>query len=418
MISTYTTMEDARRYLGYENFGPYFGEMVKRALLTTLQGIERYGIKKPFTSSAPYFVIWNLTNKCNLRCKHCYEWKEDYDNELTLEEKKDVIDQLDKMKVASIALSGGDPVFSTDFVPVSARMSEKGIYHSLATNGTLLTPDMVKKIKDLRYGYVQVSVDGDRQTHNYFRGGDSYDRTMEGIDNLVKAGMTTSISTTLTVYNKDQIFDMIKLAKEKGVFSLNLYKLVVTGRATPDLDVSPEFKDQLYEKLVEWQLQDNTKARKEGTRPFLILSSDPQYVRKIWDVQQGKYEKDIEMTALHFGSLPRLERATMEALLGFIGGCAAGYKQLAIDYNGNINPCVFMPDIVIGNTRTDDISYVWENSPILNALRMPREDIPGCGSCDYTDICGGCRAVSHASHRDMRLPYSLLQCDTGCVLNK
>jgi len=206
VISRYTDMEGARKYLDNPRLGPYFGEMVERGLLTTLKGIEKYGIKrKPFIPSAPYFVVWNFTNRCNLKCKHCYEWKENNDNELTLKEKINVVDQLDEMKVASLAVSGGEPLVSPDFVPVSAHVNSKEMYHALATNGTLLNQDMVQKIKNLRYAYVQVSVDGDRKTHNHFRGSDSYDRTMEGIDNLVDADVLTSIATTLTVYNKDQI---------------------------------------------------------------------------------------------------------------------------------------------------------------------------------------------------------------------
>ena len=417
-ISKYADKESARRYLSNPKLGPHFDEMVKRGILVTLRGIEKYGLKKPLTPSAPYLVVYNLTKQCNLKCRHCYEWKEKHDNELTLKEKINAIDQLDEMKVPSMVLSGGEALISTDFDSVSTHINRKGIYHALATNGTLLTKDTVQKVKDLDYAYVQVSVDGNKETHNHFRGGDAYDRTMEGIDNLVDAGVITSIAATLTVYNKDQIFDIIEMAKRKGVFNFILYKLVLTGRATKDLDVSTEFKDQLYEKLIEWTLRENERAKREKRRPFLILSTDPIYARKVWDVQQGKNRSDIDMPAAHFGSLPRLEKATMESLLGFIGGCGAGHKQLAIDYNGDINPCVFMPDIRIGNTKTDKISYIWENSPTLNALRIPREYIQGCGKCDYNEICGGCRAVSHTSHRKMGLPYSLLQQDTSCVLNQ
>ncbi len=417
MFSAYNraSIEGIQRSLG----DPYFGEAIKRGLLTTLRGMEKYGIKKPFTPSAPFLVVWNLTNKCNLKCKHCYEWKKEHDGELNLEEKKDVVDQLDEMKVAALAFSGGEPTICPDFFSISEYVNKTSIYHSLATNGTFLSKDTVQRIKNLGYAYVQVSVDGDKKTHNHFRGSNCYDRTMEGIDNLLDADVTASIATTLTKYNKDQIFDMIDLAKKKGVCGFNLYKLVVTGRATKELDVSPQFKDQLYGKLVKWFLQEVKQAEKEKREPLGIVCTDPQYARKLWEIQIKEGREKFDMVSAHvYGLLPKLDKNTMKELLEFIEGCGAGHKKLDIDYNGNIIPCVFMPDVVLGNTRTDKISHIWENSPMLKALRTPRENIEGCGKCDYNKICGGCRAVSHANHKHLGLPQSLLQADTNCVLNQ
>ncbi|MEM3522015.1 MAG: radical SAM protein, partial [Candidatus Bathyarchaeia archaeon] len=147
---------------------PYF----RRGLINVLKGIAEYGVTKPQRLAAPFLIVWNYTNACNLKCKHCYQ-KADKPtpDELSTEERLAIIDQIDKAKVASIAFSGGEPIIRKDFFEIAKYASEKGIYVSLATNGTLITKDIAKKLYDCGVGYAEVSLDGAApQTHEAFRG--------------------------------------------------------------------------------------------------------------------------------------------------------------------------------------------------------------------------------------------------------
>ena len=89
--------------------------------------------------------------------------------------------------------------------------------------------------------------------------------------------------------------------------------------------------------------------------------------------------------------------------------CGAGRLYAALEPNGDIYPCVFIP-IKIGNIRQERLKNVWKKSPILKKLR-DRESFKGCGSCKYRNICGGCRARAYGYFGDVQGP------DPGCIIN-
>ncbi|RLE73061.1 MAG: radical SAM/SPASM domain-containing protein, partial [Thermoprotei archaeon] len=94
-----------------------------------------------------------------------------------------------------------------------------------------------------------------------------------------------------------------------------------------------------------------------------------------------------------------------------IGGCGAGRAYIALEPNGDIQPCVFMP-IKIGNILKDNFRDLWIHNEILNKLRNRDILIGKCGSCPYRYICGGCRARAYAYFGDYLAP------DPGCIYNR
>jgi hypothetical protein len=113
-----------------------------RALALAGRSIARYGLAAPQRFSAPLMVVWNLTQACNLRCRHCYQnaTPRPAPDELTLEEKLGAVDQLGAAGVPFLAIAGGEPLISKDLWPVLERARERRIHVSLATNGTLFDP--------------------------------------------------------------------------------------------------------------------------------------------------------------------------------------------------------------------------------------------------------------------------------------
>jgi len=131
-----------------ETMREYFADPVARkGLINVIRSIGKYGVTRPFKLSAPFLVVWNYTNACNLLCKHCYQSaSKALPDELNLDEKLDVIDQLSENDVVALAFSGGEPLMGVDFFEVASYASRKNMYVTLATNGTLLTKKMVDKI--------------------------------------------------------------------------------------------------------------------------------------------------------------------------------------------------------------------------------------------------------------------------------
>ncbi len=367
----------------------------RKGLASVIKGIAEFGVRKPFVPGAPFQVVWDITYACNLRCKHCYATAgKRLEDELTTEEALETIDNLDRLGVTIIAFSGGEPLVRKDIFQLTSYAAEKGIYVAIATNGTLITEEMAKKMKESGVSYLQISLDGLRETHDSFRGiSGCFDRTVEGIKNAVKHGFFVNVSMTVTKLNHDEVPAVIELCEKLGVDWFMHYNFVPTGRGREiaELDLSPEQREKLLKMLYE----------RNGKSKLSLLSTAPQFARVALQCNSG-------IIPTHFYNVNAGER--LRQLAEFIGGCGAGRFYFAIKANGNITPCVFFP-LVVGNVRVDDLEDLWKKNEVFEALR-DKDKIEGCGECIYRYVCGGCRARAYNYFGNYLKP------DPGCIRNK
>ena len=372
-----------------------------RGLNLVMKSIATYGITKPQKLTAPFIVVWDYTSMCNLKCKHCYANAGKLaKDELSTEERYKVIDKLDKAGVVLVAFSGGEPLMRKDFFEIAKYAREKGMFVSVASNGTLITRKVAERMKEIGVGYVEISLDHiDPKIHDEFRGvKGAWKRAVEGIKNCVKVGISTGMATTVTKYNYQSIPSMLEFAKKLGVDYFMAFNFVPTrrGKEISDYDLTPEERERLlellYERLCEWE------------KPK-IFSTCPAYARiSLERVEKGKGK---EIVLSHFGSAV-LEGKTL-AIADFIGGCGAGRNYCSIEYNGDVQPCVFIP-VKVGNVIKEDFEKIWTESEIFEKLRN-RELLKGaCGECKYKYLCGGCRARAFAIAGD------ILDSDPGCIV--
>ncbi len=378
--------------------------VIRRGMVNVLSGIARYGARRPFTSVAPFLVVWNYTRACNLNCKHCYAnaLKSPAPDELTTEEAKQVIDQLEQAGVVAIAFSGGEPLMRKDIYEVAGYAKSKGFFVSIATNGTLITPEVAHKMKEI-FDYVEISLDGFEKTHDEFRGIPGiWKKTCEGIKNAVAAGMDTCVAITATRYNLKEIPDLVEFAHtELGAKRVIVFNYVPTGRGKEivEQDISPQERYELLKYLYERMIKGDG---------LTCYSTAPQFSVVSWEYAYGS---DAGVIATHFtteGALKAL-RGRTKALAEFLGGCGAGRLYCGLEPNGDIIPCVFMP-IKLGNIRTDKLVEIWDKSELLWKLR-DRDSIEGCSQCEYRYICGGCRARAYGYYGNVQAP------DPGCIHN-
>jgi radical SAM protein with 4Fe4S-binding SPASM domain len=384
-----------------ESFLEYLkDETTQKGIVNVIKGIAEYGITKPQKLYAPFLVVWDYTNACNLNCKHCYKKAgKPAADELSTKERKNVINQLAEAGVVSIAFSGGEPLTQKDFFDVAKYASRKGMYVSLATNGTLINKDIAKKIKQSGIKYVEISLDGTEKTHDKFRGvKGAWKRTIKGIKNCVNVGLMTCVATTVTKYNYNEIPKLIDLSIKLGAERFIAFNFIPTGRGKDiiDMDITPEQREKLlnflYDKLEEGKIE--------------VFSTAPQFARIALErIKTGKGKK---IAPTHFAAVS-LEGKTI-TLAQFIGGCGAGRLYCAIEPNGDIQPCVFMP-IRVGNVK-EGFEKVWHSSPILEQLRDRSRLKQHCGTCEYKFVCGGCRARAYAYLNDLNAS------DPGCIYNK
>ena len=380
----------------------YLGDpIVRRGVASVLSGIAAYGITKPQLLRAPFLVVWNLTNLCNLRCKHCYQRAgARAPDELTLEEKLEVVNELADAGVVSIAFSGGEPLMHPDFFSVVKEARRREMHAAVATNGTLITKAMACRLREADIGYVEVSLDFIRpEVNDEFRGvPGAWQRAVEGIRNSVREGLYTAMATTVTKLNLGEVADLIDLAKNIGVSRFIHFNFIPAGRGKEiaDLDLSPSEREELLKLLYE-------KSRTSGIE---VLSTAPQYARVVLRESEG-----YAVAPTHF-YVGHGHKWGIQTLAEFIGGCGSGRLYCAVEPNGDVTPCVFIPQFVVGNLREQRFLKVWNQNRMFSAFRN-REELKGaCSDCKYKCVCGGCRARSLGYLEDLNAP------DVGCIYNQ
>ena len=375
----------------------------RRAIINLIKSFGYFGIRKPLSIYAPFLVVWDFTHKCNLSCKHCYSSSgAAHEAELTTKEALEVVDQLADSGVIALAFSGGEPLSRKDFFEVASHASERGLYVSVATNGTLLTKENVKKLKQAKINYVEVSIDGaSAQTHDAFRGVPSaFDKAVIGLKNCVEADLCACIATTATKSNVAEMPGILNLAEEVGAERFTYFNFIPTGRGKEhyDQDLSPEER----EKLLLYLLDKMSKGYK-----VTILTTAPQLARVA--LQCKGPEDEATMSMAHMQTVKVSKKAI--PLADFIGGCGAGRLYCSLSPQGDVHPCVFLP-INVGNLKKEKFIDVWLNSKLFKALRN-RDNLKGaCRKCDYKYVCGGCRARAKAYKND------IMASDVGCILAK
>jgi radical SAM protein with 4Fe4S-binding SPASM domain len=378
-------------------------QYARSAVLNLVRSFEYFGIKRPMSLSAPFLVVWDFTHKCNLSCKHCYSNSgEAQEEELSTEQALAVVNQLADAGVTALAFSGGEPLTRKDFFEVAKHAADRGLYVSLASNGTLLTKETVCKVKDAKVNYIDVSIDGaSAKTHDDFRGvPGTFERAVAGLKNCVEADLCVCIATTVGKNNMAELPAIIDLAEKIKAERFTYFNFIPTGRgkAHIDQDLSPKEREEVLHYLLN---------RMSTGCKTTILATAPQLSRIALQCQGPSGTGEVTMSMAHMQTVKVTKKAV--PLGDFIGGCGAGRLYCSISPQGDVHPCVFLP-VNVGNLKTQRFQDIWLNAPLFNTFRN-RANLKGtCGKCDYKFICGGCRARSAAYHNG-----DMLNGDPGCL---
>ena len=373
----------------------------RRALWNLLKSVSDYGVGTPQTLRAPVSVVWSLSYGCNLRCKHCYQnASRPSPDELTLEEQLGVVDQMAHAGVAMIVLSGGEPLTNPHLSKLIERIRAYDIAISIDSNGVLMDRAMVESLKRAGVASVELSLDSiDPSAHDRFRGLDgAFEKTLNALDLCSEAGFFTTIATTTTAMNYADSSKLITLAKNHGANRVVFFDLIPAGRGRGI--------EQL--RLTQRQLLDlMALVKRESTGNGIeVFTELPQFV--VYSSTDD--ENSISNHADRSISIERFTVSTFFDCTGrnnayrrfarYLGGCPAGRIYCNIQPNGNVTPCMFMPEYpVAGNLRKQSFKEIW-NSDTFQALR-DRTRLKGkCGECKFAIVCGGCRAKAAAHEGD------------------
>ncbi len=362
-------------------------------------------MKKPFVPGAPFQVVWNITNACNLKCAHCYEDAgKRSSNELTNQEIIRGLEIISKASATSIAFSGGEPTSNPHITDYIKLTKELGMYPAMATNGYKLSKQSkLNKFVDAGLEFVQISIDGlNLETHDSFRGVEgSWDKAIQAVENSVDADLFVEVATTVTTHNIDEIPDIIEFIRDIGAHWFMIYNFIPTGNGTniSEMDISPKNRFELLKSAYNENMNGNMQ----------VLSTAPQYAPVAESLQT-----DSSVIPTHFYN-PQYKNPQLTQLAEFVGGCGAGRFYMGIEPNRDLYPCVFFPrteELKLGNLMNDDFDQIWKENNLLVDLRNKDLLQDNCGSCESKNICGGCRARAYTYFNDVQAP------DPGCIKNE
>lgn len=340
-------------------------------------------------------VFWNITRQCNLRCSHCYigagpELRRE--DELTTAEAKALIDDLAGMHVPLLLFSGGEPLVRDDFWELARHAAARDLTTALSTNGTLVTPEVARRLRDAGVEYAGISLDGaSPATHDRMRKmPGSFDRAVRGLESCIAAGLKCGVRVTATRENYAEIPALIDLALAIGVPRFCVYWLVPSGRGR-DLNAALQLGPREVEDVLDLLYR---KAREldPSIMEFLTVDAPQDTVHLMVRLQNDD----------------QAAYASMCTLLGLAGtGCSAGDRIANIDPSGNVYPCQFAQTeaLKVGNVRDRSFGDLWNDAEnaVLSLFRTKTERVTGaCGSCPHKSTCGGgCRIRAFAVHGDL-----------------
>lgn len=308
-------------------------------------------------------VVWNVTARCNLKCKHCYAYTE-FNKEIDTETAKRVAEELNDLAIL-ILFSGGEPLLRKDLFEIASVCK---VTKALSTNGTLIDIETAEKLRDTGFSYVGISLDGLKRVHDEFRGVDgAFDRAVEGLKNVKSVGILSGVRFTLTKFNAEETAGVLDLCEELEIERFCLYHLVPSGKADFSIDVSNDLRrrimDYLFDRAFEF----------EGE----ILTVDNPCDGVYFCLKLMEIDEDLAFEAYEF--------------LKFRGGDRSGKNLANIDPFGNVHPNQFWWDYSCGNVKEKSFREIWFKDPLLNELRGKWELRGRCGKCAYKEVCGGFR---------------------------
>jgi len=334
--------------------------------------------------SALRLVFWELTARCNLKCRHCRaEARDDFaEGELTTGEILEVAGAIREVGDPILVLTGGEPLVRSDFFHIAGECCKLFTQVAMATNGTMVDDETAKKVTDAGIKRVSVSVDGAcPATHDAFRGlAGSFDDALRGWDALKHAGMSMQLNVTVVRQNLDEIEDILALAIERGADAFHLFVLVPVGCGAEIGDEMRLSSDQM-ESTLRWLFDKSIELRE---RLHIKATCAPQYYRIMREISR---EMGIKLDAARDG------------LQAMTRGCLAGSGVCFVSRVGDVQPCGYLP-LVVGNVRETPFGDIWHRSDIFKALRDPSSLRGKCGACRYRRVCAGCRARAFADTGD------------------
>ena len=305
------------------------------------------------------WLFFEITDRCNLRCRHCGSSCIAEGQALTIDDVERTLKTVQQSPYKpTICLTGGEPMMHPDFFGIACRVKEMGFNWGMTTNATLIDDIAAEKLREAGMSTVSVSLDGMEKSHDSLRQKEGAWRlALRGIESLQKAGFEPQVTTVLHQGNFDELEPMYKLLRGMGITSWRPINVEPIGRACESSD--------------------------------LLLTAD-QFRQLLSYISEKRFDPDNPMEVT-FGCSHYLGVEHERMVRDHYFLCGAGILTASVRSNGDICACLDIenrPELVQGNIHKDNFMEVW-----LNRFEVFRGDRTAscskCTECPERFICGG-----------------------------
>lgn len=343
---------------------------------------------------APFIVIWETTQACDLACKHCRACAQPNRDplELSTEEAKAMITRVRDFGRCIFVFSGGDAMKREDIVELVRHGADLGLRMAITPATTdLCTRERMIELRDAGLVRLAISLDGSNpEIHDTFRQVEgSFGHGLRILREAQEIGLSTQVNTVIRKDNLADMDDMCTLMQGLGVVFWEVFFLVPMGRAKPDDVASAAQFESVFDRLYELS----------KTAPFDIkATAAPHYARSV--IQHKRFDAAEQHAVANAGPVQMdvmtsgLKHSESDGI-GRARNVNDGDGFLFISHQGEIFPSGFLP-VAAGNVRDHDIVEVYRTSELFTHLR-DRSNLKGkCGVCNFRNMCGGSRARAYA----------------------
>ena len=331
-------------------------------------------------------IYFYLTEGCNLKCRHCwlapkYQSENKAYPALDLNLFKSIIEQAKPLGLNGVKLTGGEPLLHPEIKEILEYIRTEDLRLTVETNGVLCTPELASRMAACKNPFVSVSLDGaEAETHEWVRGVEGcFDQAIDGLRNLISAGLRPQVIMTIMRQNKDQMEPMVRVAENLGAGSVKFNILQPTARGERMHFTGEALDIQELVDLGKWV--ENT------------LSADTSL--------NLYYDHPIAFRPL----------GKMFGENGDSCGACGILSILGVLANGSYALCGIgeaVPDLVFGRATTDSLLSIWGKTPVLLELRegIPHKLDGVCGRCLMKEIClGSCLAQNYYRSKSLWKPF-------------
>ena len=283
---------------------------------------------------------------------------------------------LAEFNVPVLLFSGGEPFLREDLFELNAFAKQLGLRTVISTNGTLITQEVARRIKQSEFDYVGVSLDGVGANNDRFRGKTgAFERALQGIRNLICLGQKTGLRFTITRHNYPDLPAVFKLVEDENISRVCFYHLVYSGRGSKMLedDLTHSQMRECIDLISEW-----TKSLRRRGLDKEVLTVD-NHADGVYIYLKLKRES------------PKRAQEVLR-LLRLNGGNNSGIAIANVDNLGFVHPDQFWQDYSFGNVKHRPFGEIWQDSSdeLMSKLKDRKAFLKGrCGRCDFLDICNG-----------------------------